>query len=235
MRGIKNGADHLLPFSLAPTVHDGNAHEIGKLAHLAYAEGGDITPNNLRSIPGNNMEELKLTPSSLIESLRQIGHVLKNEAPQKLTKRIAGKDSSEDGESPVYRKTVCGAGHSVVAIDHNGDVFPCHLLERPELLLGNALMDEWPDVLESAKRIGVRCSSLDIPKCSSCHFATTCAGGCRADAFFHHGTFLAEDSLCEFMYYLNMKNLMDLNVEKSSDHIGTISKFDYNSRVICKQ
>ena len=231
MRGINSVANYLLPFSLAPTVHNGNVHEIGDIAYLAYSNDGDITPNNLRNIPGNNMEGLRLSPSNLIEALRLIGHAQRSFGLQELGKQDVRKEKSRESGSPVYRKTVCGAGRSVVAIDYKGNVFPCHVLERSEMQIGNALKDEWAAILSSAERLGVRCSSFDIPKCNSCHFATTCAGGCRADAFFHNGTFLAQDSLCETMYDLNMKTLMDLRVESFSGEKAT-RKFDNCSTIL---
>ena len=53
-----------------------------------------------------------------------------------------------------------------------------------------------------------RARSYEIPACSQCPFVATCAGGCRASAYYNHGTFLGEDEFCRALYQFEIDKLL---------------------------
>jgi len=209
MLGIQNAIKARLPFSLAPTVHNGNVHEIDRIAYFALSNNGEIAPNNLRYIPGNRMKHLQLSSDNLVRSINLMYDAVKRVDVGRL--KSTRERVKPTRCTPASRgREVCGLGWSLLDIDWNGDVYPCHLLEIEELRLGNVVTDTFDTVFETVEHLGIRTSSLEISKCRSCHFATSCAGGCRADAYFHYGTFKREDSLCDSLYRFSVNNLVTL-------------------------
>src|SRR3546814_3678549 len=59
-------------------------------------------------------------------------------------------------------KGLCGVGWSLLDIDWNGDVFPCHLGKTPELQLGNIFAVDFSDIFEEARVRGIRTKSHEI-------------------------------------------------------------------------
>ena len=93
----------------------------------------------------------------------------------------------------------CGAGKTIVSIDTDGSIYPCHMLHQSELKLGNIL--ETPlkkaylqkDVLQKIEYANVD----NIEECSSCSHRYFCSAGCRARSYFKNSNFLHKDSYCE--------------------------------------
>ncbi|HTZ03061.1 MAG TPA: radical SAM protein [Xanthobacteraceae bacterium] len=222
---IRVGIDHAikakLPFVLAPTLHSGNLHEIGEMADFAVANGGYIKPNNLRSFPKEN-EKMKPTAASfrlrkleLTErDLMRIAHDLdaglearygKDRVKSLKTRYLRyGKCSADDHNA----KGLCGIGWSLLDIDWNGDVFPCHLAKTAELRLGNIFERSFEDIFEEARLKGIRRKSNEISGCSSCSFVSRCAGGCRMGAYYANGSFEKSDDLCHYNYKGNLRRAL---------------------------
>lgn len=76
----------------------------------------------------------------------------------------------------------CGAATSVLAVDWNGDVYPCQNLMRTEHLITNMNAPQWyEDLLCSEMRSNMRNAHiLNIEKCKDCDVRFICGGGCRA-------------------------------------------------------
>lgn len=74
----------------------------------------------------------------------------------------------------------CPAGHSLLGIDPDGHVMPCHnFLEQSPEHFGTL---EDPGLFSERRRPFVEFDSSRLAGCSSCEAAPTCCGGCRAMA-----------------------------------------------------
>lgn len=92
----------------------------------------------------------------------------------------------------------CSAGRSTVAIDSEGNVFPCSFLNYKELICGNvneiSLYEIWTksNVLNKYRNM----NHID-GKCKQCDHLEKCLGGCRAAAYAaERGNIYAEDITC---------------------------------------
>ncbi len=85
----------------------------------------------------------------------------------------------------------CGATTSELAIDWNGDVYPCQTLMKTEHNITNLNREDWKEVLESSKLTHeIRTAHVNnIEKCSSCDYKYMCGGGCRALSYNVYGEY----------------------------------------------
>ncbi len=206
IRGINILAKYKVCVSLAPTVHEGNLHEILDIARFAYRNGGLFDPNHLRKFPhAPNACNISLEPDSLrniiIETFEKIHKEFDHTDEPKMY------DSNSENIRDTRCRYVCGNAWYNVDIDWNGDVYPCHLLREKEFILGNILEEDFPDILEKGRNSKTRLRAYEIPKCKECPFVATCAGGCRASAFYTKGTIAAEDEFCDILYKFEVDKL----------------------------
>jgi radical SAM protein with 4Fe4S-binding SPASM domain len=219
--GIDRAIAAKLPFVLAPTLHSGNLHEIAEMAEFAVANGGYIKPNNLRQFPKENekmkpsaaafrLRQLELSERDLMGIARELDAGLEarygKEQVTALKMRYLryAKCSVDDHNA----KGLCGIGWSLLDIDWNGDVFPCHLAKTAELRLGNIFERSFEDLFEEARLRGIRRKSNEISGCSSCSFVSRCAGGCRMGAYYANGSFEKSDNLCHYNYQSNLRRAL---------------------------
>lgn len=82
----------------------------------------------------------------------------------------------------------CGSGVYMVSVDCLGNVYPCHLLHRPDLKIGNLLEQE--DLLEMLRTSSVaarfRERTVENRKCHGCKIEYFCKGGCLAHTISSH-------------------------------------------------
>ena len=207
MNGIRNLIEQKVPFAIAPTLHEGNLHEIYDIARFAYSHGGFFAPNHLRKFPhAPHAGDIYLKPESLrkciIETFEKTGQEFNLDVqPAGLTDK--GCEELHDTRG----KFVCGNAFYTVDIDWNGDVYPCHLLREACFIIGNILAEDFNAILERGRNSKTRVRSFEIPKCKSCPFVATCAGGCRASAFYTRGTLAAEDEFCDILYKFEVDKL----------------------------
>ena len=73
----------------------------------------------------------------------------------------------------------CPLGTSLLAVDAQGNVLPCHrFLHQPQDRLGRVEAEDLP----AERWRYVHLGTLEIPDCAQCEARTVCAGGCRAVA-----------------------------------------------------
>jgi radical SAM protein with 4Fe4S-binding SPASM domain len=212
MSAIDNVINQGLPFVLAPTMHNGNLHEIYDIAALAIANGGWCSPNNLREFPheGLNFTRVHLSNEACLDALYDMNRRLIERFG---LARMAELSTQYKGPSVCSvmepnANFICGMGHSLMDLDWNGDVYPCHLSKGPELILGNLFVDDFDAIFSRVKDRRIRVQSHEIPKCSSCKFVSTCGGGCRAGAWFAHGSLSREDGLCDLNYSSRLRSIL---------------------------
>lgn len=208
MTGIMNLIKHKVPFSLAPTLHEGNLYEMEELARFACRNGGQFAPNHLRKFPHAPRANLiSLKQASLRRTIIDTFEKINREFDLSGTGHAAINADLHGTTRDICSKYVCGNGWSTIDINWNGDVYPCHLLREKEFIIGNILEEEFEAIFSRSRNSSTRTRSYEIPKCKNCPFVATCAGGCRASSFYTHGTFAAEDEFCEILYKFEVDKL----------------------------
>ena len=76
---------------------------------------------------------------------------------------------------------LCGAGVDTLAIDSNGDIYPCQSLLKEEFKIGCILTKGWEtQVRQAISKHRIFRGILDIPRCRECVYKYICGGGCKA-------------------------------------------------------
>ncbi|MBK1732550.1 radical SAM/SPASM domain-containing protein [Thiococcus pfennigii] len=190
-------ARHQVPFLAAPTLHDGNCHEMVDMALWLHEIGGAVNANDLRDL-GMKGGGLALAQETLLETLRAVNRALierfgRAAVEARLMRLQPPRVCTTDSPNSHFS---CGMAHSLIDIDWNGDVYPCHLLKGPEMLMGNIHRDDLSALLAGAEARGFRPRSYEIPACAACSFMSVCGGGCRATAYAEYGVLLRESREC---------------------------------------
>lgn len=69
-----------------------------------------------------------------------------------------------------------------LAVEHNGDVYPCDFYVEPSWRLGNVLQDDLQVLFRSAPMETFGAQKRDLPqKCRACKYQRHCYGGCPKD------------------------------------------------------
>jgi radical SAM protein with 4Fe4S-binding SPASM domain len=203
MRGIRNLIGNKVPFSLAPTLHSLNLHQVADIARFALDNGGSYSPNHLRHFPhAHHAGEVSLSPGELRNSIILTSREVPLEGGTE-----TGAGDIQEARQQARCRYVCGNAWYSIDIDWNGDVYPCHLLREKEFVLGNLLTEELPVIMNRGKNSKTRVRAYDIPKCKLCPFVATCAGGCRASAYYNKGTLAGEEEFCEILYKFEVDKL----------------------------
>ena len=227
-KGINTLIAHSVPFCLAPTVHEGNLHEIYPIVRFAMEHGGKFSPNNLRHIASDSSRSLSLSQESLFSAINEINlRVLRDFGHKELYCSNSEISADENGDlRSTPRSTTCGMAHVEVDVNWNGDVYPCHLLRVEQFIMGNVFREDFDTILARAEGLGLRRPAVEIEKCRSCVFVSTCGGGCKADAYFTYGTLNREESLCELLFRTNMQKL-------KLDHYRATGDWESFERTLC--
>lgn len=97
-------------------------------------------------------------------------------------------------------KSSCGAGRGMVSVAADGTVYPCHMLHRKELAMGNLFSDSMHSALSSEVGQGFRSlNTKDFEGCAECEYELLCGGGCRARSLFGFGNLRSPDAYCVMM------------------------------------
>lgn len=96
-------------------------------------------------------------------------------------------------------ETWCGLGQTL-AVDADGDAYPCSLLMEPSFRLGNVAEMELRQLLVSPRvqQIAAECAArqTQIAACRACDWRNFCQSGCPASVWHQRGTWWATDDLC---------------------------------------
>lgn len=103
---------------------------------------------------------------------------------------------------------MCGAGKTIVAIDSNGDIYPCHtFIGSKEYYIGNVLHDDW------GEKIQKHCNLIDATienreKCRTCEYKFLCLGGCPNIAYRTYGNIYKENTFLCKLYKENANQFL---------------------------
>lgn len=201
---------HDINVHIIPTIHRRNYQDIQKYIALSKTLG--TTMNfSLLSAPTDNIEAQELLPNE--SDLRQLGMTCLSSLKDK---NIAFLDTPL-GLSLCARKS-CGLSKSIISIDSDGEIYPCHMLHTKEFSMGNVYQDNPDNILASEIRKALLSSHVDeYSECCDCSIKYLCGGGCRARAYFASGSLLGKDSYCEMIktfYKGYEESIMDAKTRK---------------------
>ena len=93
----------------------------------------------------------------------------------------------------------CPVGR-ILAVDANGDAYPCAVLIHPPFRLGNVNEEPLERILAGDALTGItrdcRARRSTVPECRSCPWKSLCQGGCTGVAYTWTGALGATDGLC---------------------------------------
>jgi radical SAM protein with 4Fe4S-binding SPASM domain len=94
----------------------------------------------------------------------------------------------------------CSIGDGEISISNTGDVYPCHLLHRPEFLAGNIKDEPLESIYHNSGTLQeLRRLNVDrIEGCSACDLRYLCGGACRARAFYEKDRLDVADDFCAY-------------------------------------
>ncbi|MEG0323025.1 MAG: radical SAM/SPASM domain-containing protein, partial [Raoultibacter sp.] len=137
-----------------------------------------------------------------------LGHLVLDEKAQTnlgLAMLTAGKGGPLPvSDSPIGAsltvKQSCGAGFGIVSVGADGTVYPCHMLHRRELAMGNLFTDSLGNILTSESGDTFKSlSTEEFEDCAGCDYERLCGGGCRARSVFGSGNLTSKDAYCGMM------------------------------------
>lgn len=92
----------------------------------------------------------------------------------------------------------CPAGHTLLSISPNGDMYPCVALGQDEFKIGNALKDDLKKLWQKSKVLRElrQVKSKVSGKCRDCDRLDYCRGGCRGIAYSLYHNLWEADKTC---------------------------------------
>lgn len=108
------------------------------------------------------------------------------------------------------RNFMCGAGKTIIAIDANGDIYPCQTFIRTKYKLGNILESNWYEEFEKnvQKEKIYNTNILKKEKCKVCEYKFLCLGGCPNLSYRVYGDINhSNDFMCE-LYKKNARKFL---------------------------
>ncbi len=131
------------------------------------------------------MRDDELTPTQLLtldDQLHQINQDLDDDLDDNEQGTLQLEGSSTDKK---VRRNHCGAGLGEVAVDPEGWVYPCKLLQYPQFRAGNIRSQPLAQIFgEHSMLRTARQRTVDtLEPCKSCIIKNHCGGGCRGIHF----------------------------------------------------
>lgn len=158
---------------ILPTLHARNIEDVPSYIRLAKRLGVGLS-FSLLSCPPECGEMASLVPTeSDLERLAEL----------QAADFSFGEFSGPFGIA-LQAKQACGAGLRQLSVDVDGGVYPCHMLQSSQFLMGNLFIEDLSAIL-ARTRNDVACWLLPVEKvdsCNACEYSLVCGGGCRARA-----------------------------------------------------
>ncbi|MBC2888401.1 radical SAM/SPASM domain-containing protein [Gordonibacter massiliensis (ex Traore et al. 2017)] len=194
---------------IIPTVHAKNVDDLKDYVRLSKDLGATLNFSLLTCAPDDELAAL-LPDEAALRKLGASLLTLDDGRP------VPAMDAPVSMNITVKRN--CGAGYRGVSVAADGTVYPCHMLHRPELAMGNVFTGTLAEALES--EVSATCRALDAEHfegCSTCRYGRICGGGCRARSLFASGSLESQDSYCAMTmeFYDKLGAAMNAALEKA--------------------
>lgn len=185
-------SDAGIPAHIIPTVHAKNIDDLKDYVRLSNELNASLNFSLLTCAPDDELASL-LPDDAALRRLGSSMLTLNDGKP------IAAMDAPIGPSLTVKRN--CGAGVHGVSIGADGTVYPCHMLQRSELAMGNVFTGTLAEALTGEVAAAFR--ALDVENyqgCSTCKYIRICGGGCRARSLFASGSLEGKDSYCAMTF-----------------------------------
>ncbi len=219
VRGIKNLKKYGIKVEVSMTITKKNYRTIPDMIKFVKEKLGADLFMAFNFIPtgrGRGILDWDLTPEERWEALTYLSRELYNgfasasTAPQYAVvafeyamsigerPKLAGHFYTIDIRSSRFGSMLeflggCGAGRVYLALEPNGDIYPCVFFRKK---IGNILQDDFERLWKENKLLEeLRNRDLLRGECSTCKYKYIC-GGCRARAYNYFGDYLASDPGC---------------------------------------
>ena len=176
-----------------------NFHTASALIDLLIDLGVDaihICPYSERSCEGKKKD---FNGSLSGEEKLQLASLVKEKISQYRGRQITFDSPEKTWQSP---KDILPCYHLLwgFVVHHNGNVFPCELIEDTELCFGNLYRTSIKDVWLGHERKKFICNTMDSSvienECAQCLFLSKCHTGCFNLAKVFSGDYFAKDPRC---------------------------------------
>lgn len=116
----------------------------------------------------------------------------------------------------------CGACSVEIALDSNGDIYPCQSLIKPEFKIGNITDDDWQRKIREKKENEFHLGNInEIEKCKDCVYKYFCGNGCRAITYnIFHDLNRCNDYFCEFYKEKAVSDIKKLFVNEDMNNVN---------------
>ena len=219
VQGIKNLKKHGIMVEVSMTITKKNYKTIPRMIKFVKEELGADLFMAFNFVPtgrGKTILEWDLSPEERWEALGYLCKELYNGFPSASTApqyavaafeyglriganpMIAGHFYTINIRSTRFGSMLeflggCGAGRVYLALEPNGDIYPCVFLRKK---IGNILKDDFEELWRTNKVLEeLRNRDLLKDECSTCRYKYIC-GGCRARAYNYFNDYLASDPGC---------------------------------------
>ncbi len=219
VRGIKNLKKHGIMVEVSMTVTKRNYRMIPQMIKFAREELGADLFMAFNFVPtgrGREIVDWDMSPEERWEVLKYLSQELYNGFPSASTApqyavvayeyaasigakpKIAGHFYTIDMRSDRFGSMLeflggCGAGRVYLALEPNGDIYPCVFFRKK---IGNILTDDFEALWRHHPLLEeLRNRDLLKGECATCEYKYIC-GGCRARAYNYFGDHLAPDPGC---------------------------------------
>ncbi|MBN1978809.1 MAG: radical SAM protein [Anaerolineae bacterium] len=204
--GLRRLVENGLPVFARVTVNRHNVDDLENITHLLLEDIGVCSFSTNETFPcgiiERQAEEIILTPAQrqqAMETLTKLaalhnGRIQANAGPLALARKFKKiEEALTAGETSFPgRGTLCACGSvfTKVAVNPDGTIVPCHLLDAPSM--GSVGVDdlqqiwlEHPLLDKLRRRHTIPLQTLDT--CRDCPYQGFCTGGCPAVGFFLTG------------------------------------------------
>ena len=203
-----------VPTSVSVVVSRANVSSLPDIARFFIAEGVLSIGFVMYAPLGKTSDlrpEVEVFPDELFQAMVRvtdlvIAHNKLSQTPVRVDEiALMAENLLFRGQSRLCTfRAPCGAGTNHVAVDTNGDVYPCdNLIGYPSLRQGNMLTSDLEQILSNHQITDLINQTPDnMEPCRTCDWKRFCNAGCPAHAFAFFGTFRHRSFYCE--YYQRM-------------------------------
>jgi uncharacterized protein len=233
--GIRRLQDRGVAVHAVCVVHSGNADRIVDM----YESMAALDVASIRLIPvfqtGKAGQEDWLTGERYFEAyFKAVQHLVdkrrRGEKVVPLPNLVAGEIGSLRSFRREYMcmRNPCGAGVNMIAVDTNGDLYPCEeMIGKQEFVIGNLADTTIKDAIDSSPVITqLRDRHVEeIEECSTCTWKQLCHGGCVHKSYTHFKRLDRESEHCSY-YKKIYRELIWLEIKQpgSWDLLATAAK-----------